>query len=70
MAGEEAFFLALASDLGATPAELGRRLWSSELTTLRARALVERAQADISRELSEREARRERERGKRHGRRR
>ncbi len=65
MAGEETFILGLAESYGVTPGELGRRLWSSELTTLRARALVERAQHDISRELAEREAQRERERSKR-----
>jgi hypothetical protein len=58
LSSEDAFFLGLAEARGATPAELGYRLWASELTTLRARALIEAAQGEIAREIAEKEAKR------------
>lgn len=70
LAGEEAMLLGLAAEYGIPPGELGQRLWSSEFTLIRARALVERAQHEIAREHAEAEARKERERGRRAGRRR
>lgn len=62
LTGEEAMLLRLCEEWGRTPSELGRALWSSELTALRARAIVDAAAREVDEELRKKAASKEKQR--------
>lgn len=70
LTSELAFIRSLATELGATVDELGRRLWSSELTEARAAAMVRSAAHDVAKQFAKAEAEKQRNRPQRAGRRR
>lgn len=70
LTGEALFVRGLATDLGATVEELGRRLWASELTEARAAALIKAAGQTVLDRFMKAEAEKERRKPRPAGRRR